>query len=242
MKRLSMLILTILLYGTVAFSEDVTVATDKWKNYTSKDGEGFYCELLKEIFKLPKYKLKFKIVPYKRSVALINKNKVDIILGAYAQDVPKNSLLSYPIETDFVDVIVGPEIAKNWKGLNSLKNKKVVAKLGYGFEPYLKKPVKYEEKPNLLSMLKMLKKGKIDAVLDYKADINELRKKARLGKNFKIFSKVISSKVYFVFAKNRKKLQTYFNMKFKKMYQTGELSKLMKKCLGSDDLLPDFKS
>lgn len=141
-----------------AAAEDIVVATDEWEGYTSKDGQGYYIDLLKAIFPAPEYSLKFEFVPFKRSLLMLKSGKADILLGAYPDDVPAAYLTKYPTNADSISAALNKELAEKWKGLESLTNKTVVAKNAYAFDRYFKTPIKYAEKNNLNSMLQMLKK------------------------------------------------------------------------------------
>ena len=197
-----------------ARAEDIVVATDVWEGYTSKDERGYYIDLLKAIFPAPEYSLKFEFVPFKRSLRMLESAEADILLGAYPEDVPAEQLAKYPTNVDSISVVVGKELAGNWKGLESLAGKVVVAKNAYGFDRYFKMPIKYSEKDKLKSMLQMLKRGRVDAVLDYKKDIKLIWSPLQLDENFVVIDDVIIENVYSGFAADRADIKQHYENAF----------------------------
>ncbi|PQJ28272.1 substrate-binding periplasmic protein [Rubritalea profundi] len=236
--------LSIMVSFTLTFAaraEEIIVATDEWEGYTSKDERGYYIDLLKAIFPAPAYSLKFEFVPFKRSLLMLKSGKADILLGAYPEDVPAVYLAKYPTNTDSISAVLNKDLAANWKGLESLTNKVVVAKNAYAFDRYFKTPIKYSEKNNLNSMLLMLKKGRVDAVLDFKKDIQFLWKSLELEQNFVIIDGVILENVYTGFALNKSELKEHYEKAFHNLYESGEVQKMMLKHKLSDARAPVIK-
>jgi len=127
------LFLLIFLFVGIVQAEQVIIVTDEWKSYTDKDETGYYFDLVREVFAESGYTIKIKFMPFKRSMNQVGKGEVDMALGSYLGDAPEGTLYSlYPTEADSVDAIMKVDTAKNFKNLDSLKNKNVVAKLGYG--------------------------------------------------------------------------------------------------------------
>jgi polar amino acid transport system substrate-binding protein len=246
MKSIRQFTMIFLLASSMVFSlfgmaeaEEIIVATSEWKGYTNKDGTGYYFDLIREIFSDPQYSVKIKHVPFKRSIYMITRGTADIMLGAYPGDVSDVQLYArYPLERDTMTAIVGKDIAKNWKDLNSLKNKKVVAKSGYEIARFFSVPINYREEYKLPGMLKMLSKGYVDAVIDYKRDINKHRKEAGLGEEYVLIEDVIITESFACFAKHREDLKKHFHKKFKALYKSGRVKELMIKNLGDDKNYP----
>ncbi len=224
--------------SSFAYAERIIVATDIWVGYTNRDGSGYYLDLINEIFKWPKYEVEVDFVPFKRSTVMIQKGHADIMLGAYIDDIPPLLLTDYPVETDSIDAVISKDLAKKWIGIASLKNKNIIAKLGYSFDSLFKIPVKYTEYPDLLPMLNMLKNGKVDAVLDYELDIKMNWDKALLGDNFTIKKSVVVSNAYFGFSENKPHLKKIFQEQFKLLYKSGRIAELMKKNIGNTKKIP----
>lgn len=223
-------------------AEQIVVVTDEWEGYTSKDGEGYYMDLLRQIYNQPEDDLKILFVPYARSVGMVASGKADIVLGIYQGEIDDKHLALWVVEQDLVDILVAKETALTWNGMKSLEGKVVLAKIGYAFDDITDVKMKYAEKSSLEGMVKMLSAGRAAGVLDYQADLRPLVKKEGLDKQgYTIIESVLSSPIYFGFADNPKAnlLKSRFENSFKDLYESGELKRLMEKNLGNSKGLPE---
>ena len=222
-------LLVLLLFTSVGQAKEIHVVTDIWQGYTNKDGTGYYLDILREIYPPPAYTLNVSYVPFKRSLVMIEEGKADICLGVYQGDIPDDLLAKHFVENDKVDAVVSKQIAKSWKGLKSLKNRRVVAKIGYGFDVNFTFPIDYSEKINLLSMMKMLKANRVDAVLDYEIDIKKHWQESGLDEQFTIINAVIANQAFFGFAKKEQELKAHFEKMFLALVQSGKILELGQK-------------
>jgi len=232
--RVFIALLGLLLANTVMAGQ-LKVATDVWEGYTSKEGKGYYMDLLRTIYNDPADSLEFSVVPYARSLEMVKSGKADIVLGIYFGEIPDKHMAAYVVEQDLVDVVVPADMAKSWKGMQMLEGKKVMAKIGYAFDAITDVKMKYTEITSLANMLKMMAAGRTDAVLDYKADLEPLMEGAGLAKDkYTIIMSVLSSPIYFGFADNPKGIaaKARFEKRFKALYESGEIKKMMESNLG----------
>jgi ABC-type amino acid transport substrate-binding protein len=226
---------------TFIHAEEIKVATEVWEGYTTKDEKGFYIDLLRKVYPEPEFTLKIEFVPYKRSIKLLNAGKVDIMLGAYPEDIPRKLQSTHPVESDSVSAVITKELSNTWQSSASLAGKNVVAKTGYGFGKYIPTSVNYTEVPSLKSMLLMLKRGRVDAVLDYEKDIQILWEETALDNDYVMVRDVIIEQVFFGFAENRTDLKARFDQEFRKLYQSGSLKTLFLKHSLSEARVPKIQ-
>ena len=224
-----------LLFASNVMAEPLKVVTDEWEGYTSKEGKGYYMDLLKAIYNDPADSLNISVLPYARSLAMVKNGTADMVLGVYFGEIPDKHMAAYVVEQDLVDVVVPAATAKAWKGMESLEGKAVLAKIGYAFDAITDVKMKYTEKTSLANMLKMMSVGRADAVLDYKADLEPLMKGAGLAKDkYTIIESVLSSPIYFGFADSPKGIaaKARFEKRFKELYESGDIKKMMQSNLG----------
>ncbi len=232
--RIIIVILGLLLANNV-MAGPLKIVTDVWEGYTSKEGKGYYIDLLKAIYNEPTDSVEFSVLPYARSLEMVKTGKADVVLGVYFGEIPDKHMAAYVVEQDLVDVVVSAEMAKSWKGVQMLEGKKVMAKIGYAFDAITDVKMKYSEKTSLANMLKMISAGRADAVLDYKADLEPLMEEAGLAKDkYSILEAVLSSPIYFGFADSPKGIaaKARFEKSFKALYESGEIKKMMESNLG----------
>ncbi len=224
-----------LLLANSAMAGQLKVVTDAWEGYTSKEGKGYYMDMLRAIYNEPTDALAFSVLPYARSLDMVKTGKADIVLGIYFGEIPDKHMAAYVVEQDLVDVVVPVDMAKSWKGMQMLKGKKVMAKIGYAFDTITDVKMKYTEIASLANMLKMMAAGRADAVLDYKADLEPLMEAAGLAKDkYTVVMSVLSSPIYFGFADTPKGIaaKARFEKRFKELYESGEIKKMMEGNLG----------
>lgn len=221
-------------------AEEIKIATDVWEGYTAKNEEGFYFDLLKEIYPEPEYTLKIQFVPFKRSIKLLISGNADILLGAYPEDIPRKYQSTHPVEADSISAVVPQAIYSNWKGSESLAKKNVTSRTGYNLQKYVPKTTNYTEITSLKSMLLMLKRGRTDAVLDYEKDIQLLWEETQLGNDYRLITDFAHELVFFGFSDKRDDLKQRFDAEFKKLYQSGKLKALFLKHNLAADRVPEI--
>lgn len=234
MKQPMLILIVVWLFscGSV-YGKEIQVVTDTWHNYSNSDGSGYYLDILKEIYPSPKYTLKVRYVPYRRALYLVETGKADITVGVYKGDLAGKYIGKYFVLNDKVDVVVSNEIARNWQSLTSLKDKRIVSKIGYSLNNYINFPIIYRERSSLLNMMRMLQAGRTDAVLDFAVDITQLWQEAGLEDDFKIIENVIRIDAYFAFSIEQQDLKHRFEQVFPELVQSGKVEKIRLK-YGSD--------
>lgn len=206
----------------------IHLATASWESFANPDETGYYFDILKRIFPSPQWQLDVQFMPFARTLYLIENQRVDMILSVYRGDV-KNSLLSNNVvELDSIDAAVTPQIAATWSGMESLNHKKVQALLAYRYNMLTPIDMFYEEKSDMLTMLNSVNAGRIDAVLDYKSNMEVLLPKLRAPQAFVILQGVLNAETYFAFANTEKgrMLKQHFDIEHQKMIKSGEQSRL----------------
>ncbi|WP_258405237.1 substrate-binding periplasmic protein [Shewanella mesophila] len=200
-------------------------------DYTNRDGSGYYLDLVRRVFPEPEFQLEVDLVPFARSLYLVEQKRADMGLGVYLGDVNVSYYSREPVEVDKVDAAVTPELAAMWKDVSSLKRKKVQAMLEYRFDSFVSVPMYYEESSDLLQMLNHVNSGRIDAVMDYKDEMEKLATKLSHPRQYVIIENVLSPAVYFVFPQTPKgeRLKVIFDSKMDELIQSGEIDNIFHK-------------
>ncbi len=218
------LLLIILSFTSLVHSQEIHVATDVWEGYTNKDGTGYYLEVIKSIFPAPQYSIKISYVPYMRAVSMVKSGQADVVLGVYMGDLDDKLVAQKNyVEIDEIDIVVNQSFAKTWQGVASLRDKRVVAQIGFGFNELFDTPMKYSEKVDLVGMLKMLKSGRTDAVIDYVGDIKRVWSTAGMNDDFAIIRRIKTNKTYFAFSQKKPALKVHFEDKFSALVASGKI-------------------
>lgn len=225
-------------------SKVLTVVTEEWKGYTNKDGTGSYWEMVDEIFKGSKYKIKKIIYPWKRAEETVKKGEADAIIGVYEGE----KHLTYPkfyIDRDDIDIIYKVSDQK-FSDPKDLEDKRVAWRNGYtkDFMGYLKYPSKIVTYIELKAGLLMLNAGRVDYVIDYDTDIVPALVDAKLDKrDFEIKPIFRGAKIYMAFGgKFAEELKSAFEKGFDRTLKDGTLERIYSSGPWNKDFMPyDFK-
>ena len=206
----------------------IHLVTASWEGFANPDQTGYYFDILQRTFPAPEWQLDVQFMPFARTLYLIESNRVDMILSVYKGDVKKSLLSEEPVELDSIDAAVTPQIAASWSGIESLSHKKVQAMLAYRYNMLTTTPMFYEESSDMLSMLNSVNVGRIDALLDYKKNLESLIPQLKESQQFVIIQGVLSAETFFAFANTEKgqMLKRQFDIEHKKLIESGEQDRL----------------
>lgn len=218
--------------SSVSATELVTLAYPEFPGYLDAQGRGFYGDLMRAVFPAPQYELRVEIVPFARALTMLAHSGRVVIPGT--NDPGANALLSRQVsDMDVVSAAVRRSSFPDWQGESSLRDQRVSAQLGYGYQRYTQVRMRYEEKHDLSAMLRMLVRSRTDAVLDYGPRISEALKKLPPEEAMAIEIKhsVLQQPLYFAFRANREgeTLRDRFDAEFQRMARNGELRALLQR-------------
>jgi len=181
MKRItntliSLVVLTILTAG-FATAATITIRTDMWAPYTDEPGEkpGYMVEVAEAIFTANGDKIDYQLMPWTRCLEDVKKGTYDAVLGT---DPDESPTFVYPVEALGVNQnAFYVKKGSSWKYTNTESFKQIRLGLidGYGYYPELdsyietykgNKLFKATGDDALPKLLKMLKAGRLDAVID----------------------------------------------------------------------------
>ena len=131
--RVFIVMLGLLLANNVMAGQ-LKVVTDAWEGYTSKEGKGYYMDMIRAIYNEPTDSLNISVLPYARSLAMVKDGTADMVLGVYFGEIPNKHMAAYVVEQDLDDVVVSSATAKDRKGMASLEGGEVLAEIGYAFD------------------------------------------------------------------------------------------------------------
>jgi len=240
-------ILTILIAGILAITSQSTLAetrksilvvSEEWSGFVNAAGEGYYMDLLREIFPAHQYELDLKITPYARSLALAKSDKAHIVLGIWANEFPNERISHYPIEVDLIDAIVR-EKQLMVQGPSSFNGLRVLSRTGYGFDVLLDRPLSYTERIDVPAMLHMISNNRADVLLDYKQEITPALRRSNY-KNLKLVENVLSEFVVFGFCGSHEcdELKRTFDARYTELYHTGFIDRSIRKHTGKGAAVP----
>ncbi len=151
--------------------EKIRASTASWVGFTDTEA-GTYRRILKQLYAPYSNLVEFEIVNWKRAKQLFATGKVDMLVGAYSDEMPENSIPSVSHIDYEVPVIA---VARNQTILKRLQNQdasiSVCYILGYDFNRSLTSNVKPYEVQDMADCERLLKNDRVDVMLDYALDI-----------------------------------------------------------------------
>ena len=181
MKRItttlvSLLVLSVLT-ASFATAATITIRTDPWPPYTDEPGDkpGYMAEVAEAIFTAKGHKVDYQVMPWSRAIDAVKKGTYDAVLGTDQDESPD---FVFPEKTFGVSQN-GFYVKKgsSWKyaGGDSFKEIRVGVIDGYSYFPEIDSYLEsYKGKKLFVAtgddalpkLLKMLKAGRLDTVVD----------------------------------------------------------------------------
>lgn len=203
----------------------ISVVSDEWENCTSKDGTGLYFDVIRQVFS--GVKLDIKIVPFARSIQMLESGKADLSVGNYLGDVEKGLYPKYPIDYDDVTVLMTKAAGTSFNGELSLKGKKVAWITDYGYENHIKVPLTFVEVSDRESGINMLKAGRIDYYVETSEEIRGALEGLKLSESDFRLEPIKWLSLYVCFADNDKgkRLRADWDKRMRELIVSGALEK-----------------
>lgn len=186
-------ILVTLLFNQSISSDEISLRTDYWCPYTCEDSvsqRGVLIDIVEHIFEQKGHTLNYRIIPWKRAIAMTRKGVFNGIIGSFYEDAPDfifhKEALAYSVNVFFV--LDG----SNWKysGLESLNDVKFGIVLGYSYGVEIDKYIQNHGKQRVYvasgdtpisDLVRLLKLNRIDAVLENRWVMKHYLKKINMS-------------------------------------------------------------
>lgn len=210
----------------------IIVATPMWEDQTHEDGTGLFFDIIRKVYEPSGIKMKFEIVPWKRAEEMVAEDQADVIPAGYKDDpgvYPKN-----PLYVDYTTAVFKKSVIKEWKGLQTLKEKNVIWQRGYNFHnvPALKAlSLKWSEFDDYAQAWEMLKNDRVDAYLESLIDLERYIRKNKIDMSVYQSEVLVAKNAYLRFSKSdkSKKLIEIYDKKIPELIASGELEAMFKK-------------
>ncbi len=238
MKRKMLLVLLCLLSATPVLAQGegateidkVRFLSESWEGITNTDGTGLCWELFREVYEPVGIEATFEIVPYARSVRMVQDKQADVTVGVYKDEFDNALFSDWHYLQDIVLVAFKKDKAAEWKGEESLSGR-IGWIRGYAFNEYLKKDVKFYETDDRETGLKMLELDRLDFFLDTEAELKAALEAGVIDPKDLQVETILKLNVYLAFADTDRgrKLRKIFDDRMAELVKSGELKPLYEK-------------
>ena len=155
----------------------IRLASEEWNDYTAADGHGLAWDVLRAVFEPAGVTLQIRLVPYTRSIGLVQRREVDAVVGSYRDEVGD---VLYPRWHYDADPIYALGLASNpAPTLATLGKYRLTWVRGYKYEKYLPNIHGFNQIERRTGILPMLKHGHADYYLDARSEIDYVLSEAR---------------------------------------------------------------
>jgi len=154
-------------------AKSISLASAEWPRYTNSDGTGVFFDIIRAVFQYDKVDLDVEMVPYERSVKMVEDKLVDAWVASYFEEEDFPLYPKWHFGADIVIAVFDRDKFPDWQGEKSLTGKTVTWLRGYNYDEYLKVRVDIHEISKRRSGLRMLQRGRVDVLLDAYSDMIE---------------------------------------------------------------------
>lgn len=218
--------------------KEINILSQEIEGLAESNQTGLYWDIVREVYEPLGIKVHPTVIPFKRGITMLKKNTADAMLGLNKLDTANIIYPQWHFTSQSVVALYKKNKIPNWKGEESLKEKKVSWIRGFNYDKYLTVKLNYEEKSNRVPTMLMLNVDRIDVFLDNNYDLQKTIKisnKELKNGNFNIndynMSELMQLKLYIGFADSPKgrKLAKIFDERIPKLIANGKLKELFKK-------------
>ncbi|WP_137970790.1 ABC transporter substrate-binding protein [Pseudomonas sp. F(2018)] len=156
-----------------ALPAEVQLVSEHWVGHTNKDGSGLAWDIMRQVFEPAGVKMHFRVVPYTRSIGLVQRGEADAWLGSYRDEVSEKII--YPRWPYDADQIVALSLREQpVPTLQSIGQYRLSWIRGYEYQRYLPGVKRYEEIQRRVGILRMLELGHADFFLDASTEVEDV--------------------------------------------------------------------
>lgn len=243
-KTYKLLILALLLVAPNAYPKDhnvISLASAEWPKFTNSDGTGLFFDIIRAVYRAGEVGMEFEIVPYERSVKMVEDKLVDAWVASYIEEEDFPLYPKWHFGADIVIAVFDPDKFPEWEGEKSLSGKTVAWLRGYNYDEYLNVRVEIDEINKRRNGLRMLQRGRIDVLLDAYSDMIEednvtikgtsLRFKEGFNEFTFAAKEILQLRLYLAFADTdrARKFMEIWDRNFPILLEKGVIKRLFKK-------------
>lgn len=239
-KTLKIILCALTLFVSITtYAEKITAAMSEWPPYFGDQLKlrGLATEIITQAMKGEGYKLDVEFIPWDRAMKNTKAGHTDILLGVwFSEERAKDYYYSDPYFTNRIVLIKLSDDKFEYKGLESLKDKKVGTLRNYYYSKSFidANSFKKLKSSNLISNLKKLEAGRIDLAIadEYVARYIISKKMSSAKDKFEYMKKSIEEKpLHITISRSNprgKELISTFNKALKKMHENGTYDRIIK--------------
>lgn len=222
---------SVMLWCNVAQADDrfappaqINLASEQWLQYTNADGTGLGWDLLRKVFEPAGVGVRFRVVPYSRSVGLVERGEADAWVGSY-KDEARGLYPRWNYDTDHIYALA--KVGRPQPTLADIGTYRLAWVRDYEFQKYLPNVQRYNEVQRRTGILAMLQHDRADYYIDALAEINFILKDAPDPSVYRI-TPLVNLPLYLGFADNPRgrALLRLYDQRMDELVANGQLREI----------------
>ncbi|MCX7079485.1 MAG: transporter substrate-binding domain-containing protein [Pseudomonas sp.] len=200
----------------------IRLASEEWKDYTAADGHGLAWDVLRAVFEPAGVTLQIRMVPYTRSVGLVQRGEVDAWVGSYREEV--GGVLYPRWHYDYDHVYALGLASSPAPTAATLGDYRLAWVRGYQYQNYFPNIHRFNEIQRRTGILPMLLYGRADYYIDALTEVDYVLGGAQNPALFRR-THLAELPVFLGFADNPKcrALLTLFDQRMELLVKSGQL-------------------
>ncbi len=183
MKRITTTLISLLVFSVLsagfAFAATISVRADSWAPYNEEPNSaqpGYMIELAKLIFEAKGHEIDYQLMPWTRSLDAVGKGTYDAVVGTDPEESPDFVFPAEPLGVNKNGFYAKKGGSWKYEGIDSVKQIRLGVIDGYGYFTELDSYIEEDKKSGKLfaatgddalpKLIKMLKAGRLDAVIE----------------------------------------------------------------------------
>jgi hypothetical protein len=180
--------------------KEIRLSSDTWHSLTMPDGKGLYFDIIRAVYEPLGIKVSLTIVPYARSVAMVEKKLADGWVASFFGEQPFPLYPKWHFDRN-TQIVVTYKASRNvFKGVKSLQGKPVIWLRDFNLDKYIPVPLTFEEIDDIAGAFPMLAAGRAAFFIGAESDIMDAIKANRIDKDLYSFDFLMHLKLYVAFA------------------------------------------
>lgn len=206
----------------------IHLVTEHWPGHTNLDGSGLAFDLLRKVYEPAGVQLDFRIVPYTRSVGLVQRHEADAFIGSYYHEAEQVLYPRWHYDADQISAL--GLTSKPALTLENLGQFRLSWARGYGYDKYLPNVREFREVHRRGGILAMLERGHADFFIDALTEVRDVLAEAPQPGRYRV-TDLMRLPLYLGFADNAqgRALAAIYDRRLAQLVSSGELKPLFKR-------------
>lgn len=178
----------------------IYLTSDTWHKLTMPDGNGLYFDLIRAVFEPVGIKVSIDIVPYARSVVLVETKKADGWVASFMNEQPFPIYPKWHFDRNRQVAVSLKSTVPPFKDLESLKGKPLIWLRDFNLDKYIPFPVNFEEIDAVSNAFLMLTAKRATYFIGAESDVMSAVKAEKIDVSKFRFDFLMHLELYVAFA------------------------------------------